>query len=179
VIKRAREAGFSLIELMVVVVIILVLAAVAIPSFMKYLTNAKTAEARIQIEKITMGARAYYLDSFASKSGGSIIERQFPATVGMTPAVTCCAEKGRKCLPNAAIWDNPSWVALSYSMDDAHNYRYEFISSGTSTASAFTARAKGDLDCDGLESTFEMYGTIGAGGEPESSAGLVRIKQLE
>ena len=176
--RRRRDSGFSLIELMVVVVIILVLAAVAIPSFMKYLSNAKTTEARIQIEKITMGARVYFLDSFAGK-GLQVIKRQFPDTVSMTPAVSCCAEKGRKCTPSAAFWTDPSWVALGYSMDDPHNYRYEFISSGISTASAFTARAKGDLDCDGKESTFEMYGRIGVGGEPEHSAGLVRINQLE
>ena len=62
---------------MVVVVILGVLAAVAIPAFMKYLSNAKTTEARIQIEKITMGARAYYLDSFAGQSMNDIIPRQF------------------------------------------------------------------------------------------------------
>ncbi len=176
--RREREIGFSLIELMVVVVIIGVLAAVAIPSFMKYISNAKTTEARIQIEKITMGARVYFLDNFAGK-GLQVIEKQFPRTVSMTPAVTCCAVEGGKCLPNAAVWNDPSWVALAYSMDDPHNYRYEFISSGVSTASVFTARAKGDLDCDGIESTFEMYGRVGAGGEPEGSAGLVRMNQLE
>ncbi len=176
--RRTRESGFSLIELMVVVVIIGVLAAVAIPSFMKYLSNARTTEARIQIEKITIGARAYYLDGFAGK-GLQVIKSQFPNSVSMTPAVSCCVEKGRKCLPNAEIWNDPSWVMLAYSMDDPHLYRYEFISSGVSTASTFTARAKGDLDCDGVESTFEAYGRIGAGGELEGGAGLVRINQLE
>ena len=176
--RRGPDRGFSLTELMVVVVIIGVLAAVAIPSFMKYISNAKTTEARIQIEKITMGARVYFLDNFAGR-GLQVIEKQFPRSASMTPAVTCCAVEGGKCLPNAAIWNDPSWVALAYSMDDPHNYRYEFISSGTATAAAFTARARGDLDCDGTESTFEMYGRVGAGGEPESSAGLVRIRQLE
>jgi len=176
--RRRLERGFSLIELMVVVVIILVLAAVAIPSFMKYLKNAQTTEARIQIEKITMGARAYYLDNFASKGLG-VIPRQFPESIAMTPAITCCAVKGGKCLPNAAAWNEPSWVALAYSMDDPHSYRYEFISSGSATDAVFTARAKGDLDCDGIESTFEMYGRIGDGGELEGSAGLARTNQLE
>jgi len=42
----------------------------------------------------------------------------------------------------------------------------------------FTARAYGDLDCDGEWSTFEMYGTAGGDG-PSLDAGIYRSNELE
>lgn len=46
------QAGFTLIELMVVVAIIGILAAVAIPAFMKNARKAKTAEATTNVKKM-------------------------------------------------------------------------------------------------------------------------------
>ena len=43
--ERARVAGFTLVELMIVVAIIGVLAAIAIPAFSRYVRKARTAEA--------------------------------------------------------------------------------------------------------------------------------------
>jgi prepilin-type N-terminal cleavage/methylation domain-containing protein len=41
-------AGFTLVELMIVVVILGILAAVAIPAFSRYIKRSKTTEARRQ-----------------------------------------------------------------------------------------------------------------------------------
>jgi type IV pilus assembly protein PilA len=54
-----NKKGFTLIELMIVVVIIGILAALAIPRFMRSTTKAKMSEARQLLKQIYTMQRAY------------------------------------------------------------------------------------------------------------------------
>ena len=159
---RSRpQRGFTLIELMVVVAIIGILAAVAIPAFMKNARKAKTSEALVQIRKIYESSRTYILEDNSARGSASILKKQFPESEGMTPSGTCCATPSGKCLDTPGIWSSETWQALHFSLDDPHYYRYEYESTGSTaagTSSRFTARAIGDLNCDAITSTFEMVG---------------------
>lgn len=80
--QAARDAGFSLVELMVVVVIVGVLAAIAIPSYLAYRTSAADAAARsdsaLAVEFMAACVNSYGLPDgvFESEGDGR------PVTVG-------------------------------------------------------------------------------------------------
>jgi type IV pilus assembly protein PilA len=57
---RAAAKGFTLIELMIVVAIIGILAAIAIPDFIKFQARSKTGEAKANLKGIFTAQRSYY-----------------------------------------------------------------------------------------------------------------------
>jgi prepilin-type N-terminal cleavage/methylation domain-containing protein len=57
--RTGNKKGFTLIELMIVVVIIGILAALAIPRFMRSTTKAKQSEAKQLLKQIYTMQRAY------------------------------------------------------------------------------------------------------------------------
>ncbi len=59
---HARQAGFTLLELLVVLVILGLLAAIAAPRVMSYLGGAKTDAAQIQIENLSTTLDLFRLD---------------------------------------------------------------------------------------------------------------------
>jgi len=191
--KKAQE-GFTLIELMIVVAIIGILAAVAIPAFMKYIKKSKTTEASTMVQKIYGGARTYWMDRNTQEGTIQADAPQFPqpavARTAPTAPAGCCAAGGggtsEKCAPDATVWDVDPWRALKFSMDDPHYYAYAYeasapVAGDTTGQNSFTAVAVGDLDCDTVQSFFSMYGEVNAAyaDGPAGSAAISRINELE
>ena len=159
-----NDRGFTLIELMIVVSILGMLSVVAVPSFVRYMRVAKTAETSLMLSKITRGSIAYYSKSWHNEDG-TPQKCQFPG-MGIGSAAPsasgtfCCSdgEPDGKCEPNETAWNEPVWRALLFKIADKHYYTYEYISGalgpyqGNNASAVIIAR--GDLDCDGTTSKF-------------------------
>lgn len=106
---------------------------------------------------------------------GEIVPAQFPASVPRTPAEVPC---GDKVAPDYRQWEHPTWQALNFSVSDPHYYSYQFDSAGAMDNGSFTASAFGDLDCDGIYSTFVRTGVV-ENGRVRGGAGLFQMDELE
>jgi len=88
-VYRRNDAGYTLLELLVVMGILAVLTAVATPQLMGYFGKAKTQSVQLQIENIGTALELYYMENGAYPS----------ANVGLKALV--------EATPEAPRWNGP------------------------------------------------------------------------
>lgn len=182
---KRKIRGFTLIELMIVVVILGVLAAVAIPAFIKYIRRAKTSEAEDKISEMFRSAVSYFDQEQVSRGANAdALVPQFPRDEGPSPATcatACAGNADGRCDPatyNISLWDTPTWQALNFAISDRHYFVYSFDSTNVTTergeGATFTARAEANLDDDTICSTFERAAIVNSNGDVQGSRGIYR-----
>lgn len=70
--KQGRQSGFTLIELMITVAIVGILAAIAYPSYQKYVLSSRRAEAQSEMLKIQLGMEKWRANNNAYSSDLSV-----------------------------------------------------------------------------------------------------------
>ncbi|MBI2376334.1 MAG: prepilin-type N-terminal cleavage/methylation domain-containing protein [Deltaproteobacteria bacterium] len=146
--KLRGALGFTLIELMIVVAIIGVLAALAIPNFIRYQLRSKTAEA-----KTTMGGIRVSQETFRSESDNyanitSVEPANLPGTVKLdwnvvnfTCPTTCDRSATETCTTFDCIGFSPAGLVY-------YRYRSPHRQAMATVTAEFASGAQGDLDGD-------------------------------
>jgi type IV pilus assembly protein PilA len=166
------ERGFTLIELMIVVAIVGILATLAAYGVRRYLSNAKTAEAKSSVGAIAKLAVASYESEHVAANmltfratNAALRAVCDSETTNPIPAVT--AIKGKKYQSKPSDWSaggNKGFACLHFVMTEPQYYAYSYTASGVGLGTdAFTATANGDLNGDGALSTFSINGVVQSG----------------
>ena len=107
------------------------------------------AEAELQLNKLGKSAKMAFATAAELPKG----------TVALTPATACCSTPEKRCAASPADWADPTWKALEFSLDEAHDFQYSYTSDGKT----FTATAVGDPGCTGTVVTYKITGATEAG----------------
>ncbi len=147
---RSRK-GFTLIELMIVVAIIGILAAIAIPNFLKFQAKSKQSEAKTNLKGIYTAETSYFgeqnmysgFDAINWEPVGSQIRYHYTLTGAVSGNTSL--EKGATYSATA-----PTWTATG---QDGFTGAAPAIAAN---GSAFTAGAVGNVDNDLNPDTWEI-----------------------
>jgi type IV pilus assembly protein PilA len=169
--SRRTSAAFTLIELMIVVAIVGILAVLAAYGVRKYIASSKTTEARNSLGRMANAAIIAYehenMNSPVLAQGSSTgFTRTLCATASATVPATISQVQGAKYQSTSADWNtdsagNSGFACLHFTIDEPQYFMYTYTTSGTSKpGDSFTGMANGDLNADGVLSTFSLTGAI-------------------
>ena len=163
--KNNARKGFTLIELMIVVAIIGILAAIAIPNFIRYQLRSKTTEAKVILGGVKTSEesfRAEY-DSYATlvTNPGTA-----PGTTKGDWDSTACPAACSRLAPSSCT----EFACVGYEPSGQVYYQYAVSTTpaSTGTPAEFSAGAVADLDGDSNSGSFTLR-TANAVGSAASS----------
>lgn len=158
-----KQRGFTIVEVMMVVVILGVIAVLASVGVSGYLRHSKTAEATRALGIIETGAKVQFGKN-TSVSDDVSVHMFCPTGTMLPPAVP----KAQRVKVDSGEWLKEPWKCLGFVLTDPQFYAYTHASNGLyGTSAKYTATANGDLDGDNATSSFKLTARGSQSGEAE------------
>lgn len=159
--SRGNKAGFTLVEVMNALAITCVVGAVAMYFVARYVRHAKTAEAVGSLAALSEASVRYFETSDLNQPAGSRPDsaramRHFPPTSHTSVPADLDLVKGKRYQSTLADWGASPWSELHFSIPQPQFYAYSYESDGRGGEASATATAHGDLDGNGVASTYEV-----------------------
>lgn len=156
------------VQLALVVSVVASVIAASAPTFIRELQASRMSEAIDGLEQIGAGAVAYSHEKELAAS--------FPPPNPLTPSEV---PRGVAVKDPDGTWDTPTWKALGFGFTRAHRYSFKFDVASDPERIWFRATAHGDLNGDGILSTFMLTGERKVGQSATILPGVFIDREVE
>ena len=145
--RHQRAAGFTLIEVMITVAIIAIIAAVALPNYLDYVTRSRLVEAKTNLSDMRTRLEQYFLDNRSYPGACIAYSASGPAGVGKIylPASAKFFPVLCPTLTATTYTVTATGLGFTFSIDQANTRKTTGVPSGwTTSTTCWVSRKNGD-----------------------------------
>lgn len=138
-----RNSGFTLLELMVVLVILVLLAGLALPGYRDLVHKSRRSDARVSLSRVALLQERYYLN--VNRYAGDFAELDASFASGNT----IDSDAGHYALELHPTDDGAGWTVVASAVDDqkVDDACVRFLLDSHGTRTAFDGAGNTNLQC--------------------------------
>ena len=155
-LRNKSTKGFTLIELMIVVAIIGILAAIAIPNFLRFQLKSKSSEGKVNLAAIRTAEESYFAEY------GTYI------AAAPSNAVWAAASRSQKDIFTETLAPGADFNTIGWSPEG--NVFFNYAVTILPVPTGYTADAAADIDNDG---TLQSWGYVHPDANGNAAAGIL------